>query len=47
MFSFMSTSVDKEENPDFCDKDGILLLEIDGAADVEHVDVNVVLGGRE
>lgn len=44
MFSFMSTSVDKEENSAFCNKDGILLLEIDGAADVEHVDVNAVLG---
>lgn len=44
MHSFMSTMVNKEENTDFCDKNGLLLLEIDAGADIEHVDVNAVLG---
>lgn len=44
MYSFMSTKKKNVPNPDFHDKDGILLLEVEALGDIEHVDVNAVLG---
>lgn len=44
MYSFMSTKKCKDKNTDFHDKDGILLLEVDAWENIEHIDVNAVLG---
>ena len=44
MYSFMSTKKRNVPNTDFHDKDGILLLEVEAPGDMEHVDVNAVLG---
>lgn len=44
MYSFMSTQMERAADPYFHDKAGILLLEIDASGDIEHVDVNDVLG---
>lgn len=44
MYSFMSTQVENAVDPYFRDKAGILLLEIEASGDIEHVDVNAVLG---
>ena len=46
MYSFMSTQVENAVDPYFHDKAGILLLEIDASGDIEHVDVNAVLGRK-
>lgn len=44
MYSFMSTEKYKSGNTDFHDKEGILLLEIRAPGNIEHIDINSVLG---
>lgn len=46
MFSFMSTSLVGGEKRGLQDKDGILLLEIDVPSNIEHIDINDVLGEK-
>ncbi len=46
LFSYMSTTQYKEKNTYFCDKDGLLLLEISAPVEIEHIDINAVLGGE-
>lgn len=43
-YSFMSTKKGHDSSADFHDKDGILLLEVEAPGDIEHVDMNAVLG---
>lgn len=43
-YSFMSTKKEHDSSVDFHDKDGILLLEVETPGDIEHVDMNEVLG---
>ena len=44
MYSFLSTKNRLSNDNDFHDKDGILLLEIEARGNIEHIDVNAVLG---
>lgn len=46
MYSFMSTDKYSNKNKDFHDKDRILLLEVDAPGNIEHIDVNAVLGEK-
>ncbi len=45
-YSFMSTKRHHDSSTDFHDKDGILLLEVEALGDIEHVDINAVLGAE-
>lgn len=44
MYSFMSTKKCNDRSENFHGKDGILLLEVEAEGNIEHVDVNAVLG---
>lgn len=43
MYSFMSTQKSNDNNTNFHDKNGILLLEVETQGDIEYIDVNAVL----
>lgn len=45
-FSFMSTSLVGGEKPGIQDKDGMLLLEVDVPSNIEHINVNDILGEK-
>lgn len=44
LFSFVSSSLAGYRNHDFHNKEGILLLEIQAQRNIEHLDINAVLG---
>jgi len=43
-FSFLSTSSKEQVDKYFCKKEGLVLLEVESTAQIEHIDLNKVLG---
>lgn len=45
-FTFLSTTSKEQVDKYFCEKEGLILLEVESTAQIEHIDLNKILGNN-